>query len=158
MVAAAHICWLRGIRGLAVTAMNISECPQPPQARPLYGVTSPLDVLHAGPDEGAASGHQERLAVAAAWQQGTLATCIDVRYIETCQQPFIDASNMSATPSGCWQHGDWRLTRHHHGLVRAAGLEAPGHPPDLLLPPGLVLGPAAVLGGGWVAVQGRGGG
>ena len=88
-----------GDRGLAVTAMNISECPQPPQARPLYGVTSPLDVLHAGPDEGAASGHQERLAVAAAWQQGTLATCIDVRYIETCQQPFIDASNMSATLS-----------------------------------------------------------
>ena len=35
-------------------------------------MTSPLDVLHAGPDEGAASGHQERLAVAAAWQQGTL--------------------------------------------------------------------------------------
>ena len=84
--------------------------------------------------------------------------CIDVRYIETCQQPFIDASNMSATPSGCWQHGDWLLTRHHHGLVRAAGLEAPGHPPDLLLPPGLVLGPAAVLGGGWVAVECRGGG
>ena len=61
-------------------------------------------------------------------------------------------------PSGCWQHGDWLLTRHHHGLVRAAGLEAPGHPPDLLLPPGLVLGPAAVLGGGWVAVECRGGG
>ena len=51
----------------------------------------------------------------------------------------------------------WRLTRHHHGLIRAAGLEAPGHPPDLLLPPGLRLGPAAVLGGGWVPVR-RGGG
>ena len=66
-----------GIRGLAVVAvmtlnsgtlLNVLSL----QARDLCtGVTSPLDVLHAGPDEGAASGHQERLAVAAAWQQGT---------------------------------------------------------------------------------------
>ena len=68
-------------RGLAVTAMIILNTGAflnvlSLQARDLCtGVTSPLDVLHAGPDEGAASGHQERLAVAAAWQQGTLATC-----------------------------------------------------------------------------------